>query len=296
MDDNIKLKKKYLTRVFKRIKGEDIGLDEYESIQWFEQRGYSHEEAIQETLDKYRKVLLRNDDITDVIVRFSDIYELFTAIDEEGNEVIVEKDENEDSDQKYYQEYIDYLSGRFCNYDFELKVNKLEKGTDIILEKGEDIIKELQEVFIAYEIVKGLIRQREYIASQQHKYRNITDKAETKTDRLADHIVKYGFMDLRKVKDLPENNIPKLIELIAVNNVPYAIAMFDFLGFIRHLEANHFKTKDSLFKNVAKWLGRSERDIKGNILVLNEKSKEDRVRYTSCEYRKEVVIDFEKLK
>jgi hypothetical protein len=121
-------------------------------------------------------------------------------------------------------------------------------------------------------------------------------QTETKTDKLKSDLGDFGFFELPKVKQLSEPNKQKLIELISKNDIPYKIAMFDYLGFLKYLKDEHFRTNDNLFKGVSKWLGFNERTIKGNYLVLNEFSKENRKRFTADQQKQTVQKNYEALK
>lgn len=116
----------------------------------------------------------------------------------------------------------------------------------------------------------------------------------TKTDKLKEDLSKYGFFELPKLKTLSEPN--KLIDLISNNDLPYNIAMIDFLGFIEHLKAKYFPTKDKLNKAVANLFDVTDRAVKGNINVLNPVSREDRSRYTADQQKKVVIKDYQTLK
>lgn len=121
-------------------------------------------------------------------------------------------------------------------------------------------------------------------------------QTETKTDKLKAELGKYGFFELSKVKQLSEPNKQSLIELISTNNLPYSIAMFEYLGFLKYLKTEHLKTDYKLFKEVSKWFDVTDRAVKGNIYVLNEFSKENRTRYTADQQKQTVQKDYEKLK
>jgi hypothetical protein len=119
---------------------------------------------------------------------------------------------------------------------------------------------------------------------------------ETKTARIKVELDKYGFFELPKVKQLSEPNKQNLVELISENNLPYIIAMFEYLGFLKNLKAEYFKTNYKLFGSIANWFECSERAIKGNIAVLNPFSNEDRTRYTAHQQKQKVEKDYEALK
>lgn len=123
-------------------------------------------------------------------------------------------------------------------------------------------------------------------------------KIETKTDKLKVELSNYGFFELPKVKKLSEPNKQSLIELISTNGLPYSIAMFDFLGFLKHIETQHFETKDKRNKEVAKWFNSDKegRSVKGNISSLSENSNEDKSKYTAHTHKETVITDYQKLK
>jgi len=121
-------------------------------------------------------------------------------------------------------------------------------------------------------------------------------QTETKTDKLISDLGNFGFFELPKVKQLSEPNKQKLIELISKNDIPYIIAMFEYLGFLNYLKDEHFSTKNNLYKGVSKWLGFDQRTIRGNYLVLNEFSKENRKRFTADQQKQTVQKNYEALK
>ena len=123
-----------------------------------------------------------------------------------------------------------------------------------------------------------------------------TQQIETKTDRLKVELGKYGFFELPMVKQLSEPSKQDLVELISTNDLPYIIAMVEYLGFLKHLKAEHFSTDNKLFKAVAKCLEGAERAVRGNIYVLSEISRENRTRYTAHQQKQKVQKDYEALK
>jgi hypothetical protein len=119
---------------------------------------------------------------------------------------------------------------------------------------------------------------------------------EAKDEMLKAKLGEYGFFELQMVKQLSEPNKQSLIELITSNEMPYGIAMFDYLGFLKHLKAKYLKIDSKLFKEISKWFEVVERTVSGNIYVLNKFSKEDRTRYTADQQKQRVQKDYEKLK
>jgi len=128
---------------------------------------------------------------------------------------------------------------------------------------------------------------------------DLTSKlTETKTDKLKAELGKYGFFELSKVKQLSEPNKQKLIELISSKGLPYSIAMFEFLDFLKHIEREYFKTKGILNKEVAKWFNSDKdgRSVKGNISSLSDYSTENKSKYTAHTHKETVKTDYQKLK
>ena len=105
----------------------------------------------------------------------------------------------------------------------------------------------------------------------------------------------YGFYYLPKVRTLAKKKQEALNLLIIGNDIPYKVAMFDFLGFNDHLLKQHFLTKNKLFKELASIFHTTDRAIKGNLSVLNPKSKENRERYTAHEHKDLVLTQYQKL-
>jgi len=123
-------------------------------------------------------------------------------------------------------------------------------------------------------------------------------QAETITDKLKAKLGQYGFFELPAVKRLSAQNRQSLIELISSNGLPYSVAMFDMLGFLKHLEKEHFRTKYKLNRAVADWFGSDKdgRAVKGNISSLSTYSRTDKKRYTAYTHKVAVKNDYQKLK
>ncbi len=77
--------------------------------------------------------------------------------------------------------------------------------------------------------------------------------------------------------------------------IPYKIALLSELGFFE-LEKIKKISKENQYKVIQKLIGGTPRTIKGNVLVLNEKSKEDRSKYTSNNYNEDVINYLDRLK
>ncbi len=127
---------------------------------------------------------------------------------------------------------------------------------------------------------------------------NEVKQIESKETILRKGLEQYGFLELPLIKPLTESNQTKLISFICKGKLPYAIAMLDFLGFIKNLTTNYSKSNYNLYKILSKLLngGKNERLIKGNVAVLSDKSNEDKSRYTAYKHKETVINDYQQLK
>jgi hypothetical protein len=116
----------------------------------------------------------------------------------------------------------------------------------------------------------------------------------TNAERFKEQLNKYGFFELQKVQRLSEEGKRKLIDLICSNGLPYCIAMFSHLDFVRHLK-EYFNSGKKLNNELSKWFNSDSRTIKGNISVLAEYSKENKTRYTAFLHKDTVQKDYQKL-
>ena len=118
----------------------------------------------------------------------------------------------------------------------------------------------------------------------------------TKSEELKVNLIKYGFFELPKVKVLSPKNQSKLFEKLNTNVSPYIIAMFDYLGFLKHLTMEYSMTKAKINDTIGKMLDIDPRTVKGNINVLTDYSEEKKVRYTSHKHKETVINDYNLLK
>ena len=106
---------------------------------------------------------------------------------------------------------------------------------------------------------------------------------------------KYDFTSLPKISALSANAQSILITKTVSHELPYIIAMLDFLGYPKHLKDNYNLNKEQIYKHVATALGVSQRQVKGNFLVLKEDSDENRERYSAYQFKKDVNTDYDAL-
>lgn len=190
-------------------------------------------------------------------------------------------------------EYCNTELSTISEYNFTVHLHSLTNGLIAYNMQFNEVLKIKEAILEAYRKTKI---ETDSTPKEAELVKITPDKIETKTDKLKSELDKYGFFELSKVKQLSVPSKQSLIELISANGLPYSIAMFEYLVFLKHLKAEHFSTDYKLFKAVAKWLEVTERAVKGNIYVLNEHSKENRTRYTADQQKQTVQKDYEKLK
>ena len=118
----------------------------------------------------------------------------------------------------------------------------------------------------------------------------------TKAEKLQEGLSKYGFENLPKVKTLNENQRQNLICKLSENNLPYQIAMLNFLGFFEYMKSNHTNTNEMLFKRLSEILDKPQRMVSGNFFVLNPRTTENKTRYTAHTHIETVEKDYKMLK
>ncbi|WP_295714759.1 hypothetical protein [Mucilaginibacter sp.] len=120
--------------------------------------------------------------------------------------------------------------------------------------------------------------------------------AETKFESLKVKLTKYGFFTLPKVRQLHcVDRQDKLVELLASNDAPYQIAMFDYLNFLEFTKLNYAKKQTIQARNkliAENIIGRHEDTVKN---LINYLSRPDNKRYTAALHKNDVVNDFNNL-
>lgn len=121
---------------------------------------------------------------------------------------------------------------------------------------------------------------------------------ETEAEKLQSYIRQFGFFDLPKIKSITPQKQEELVKLISnSNNLSYQIAMFNFLGFIEHIENNYLPTKYKLYKEISKWFNKDKegRAVKGYINSLAKKNNSGE-RYNANNHKEKVQKDYQALK
>ena len=109
-------------------------------------------------------------------------------------------------------------------------------------------------------------------------------------------VAKYKFTEIAKVSKLAAQVQTRLICHMVKQGVPYTVAMLSYLGYPEYLKTKYHLTKEEMYRHVSKALDNvAVRTIKGNFLVLNPDSGDDREKYTSYKCTDEVKSFYESL-
>lgn len=157
----------------------------------------------------------------------------------------------------------------------------------------EDIIKVSRALLETIELFKAEIAQSEVKSSHEQ-----VQPIQTKAGWLREQLAGYGFFDMPELVAISEEGITSLIEKMSrKQSLPYSIALFDQIGFIKHLREKFCKSEGMLHKIIAAWFSKdiTGRSVKGNLssLVLNSS---ERKRYTAYQHKEIVLIDIQALK
>lgn len=122
------------------------------------------------------------------------------------------------------------------------------------------------------------------------------EKMPTSAQIFVNEVQKYDFTSLPSLSGLSSNQISLLITKMLGNNLPYIVAMLAFLGYPEYLKSKYSMNKVKIYNHIAEALnGVSQRQVKGNFLVLNKDSKEDGLRYSAHQFKEQVKEDFNEL-
>ena len=251
----------------------DIDLFILELVRKHEETGFDEKEAKAKILSKYQNQMLDDDSvIIESIRRYRSAYISFSSENEEV-----------DFGKKYNKNCI-----------LSIVHNLLKKLNGKLPNNEEALINNIEEKVRCCEIVYRLSSEKQY----ENAIDSLTNKehVETKTQILAERLQKYNFFNLTKTSVLSKTAQKELLSILSPNKTPYVMAMLDYLGFVQFMYKEHCKNYEELHKYLSDLLGATSRVIKGNRLVLNEKSNEDREKYTAHLHKKEVEKEYNRLK
>lgn len=240
------------------------------------------------------------------VLCFSDMVKLKNLTFEQLPEKCKLKDEVLKHNQNFYDKYNVLKDSNSDEKMIEYCNERINKANDTIISLLNSDSKKIDYDRFQFNRNKMYLHWKEGLRFHNERLNELqassieTPQPEQKeiknTDIVKSILKKYNFFELKKVNSLSNENQKKLLDFINGNDLPYKIAMFNYLDFIKYLFKEHFQTKAELYKEVAKWFEVSERQIKGNILVLDDYSKEDRKRYTAHEYKQNVTNNYQQLK
>lgn len=106
----------------------------------------------------------------------------------------------------------------------------------------------------------------------------------------------YNFLELPKLKCLSAEKQKELV-LNLVKDIPYAIAMIEFLDYPKYLGNTYegMNTKSNQYKHIAKALNSKFDTVKGHFLALRNPNSNKAINYSSHHYTEIVKNDYEKV-
>ena len=121
---------------------------------------------------------------------------------------------------------------------------------------------------------------------------NTKERVFNKKNELFVRFYKYDFHKTEKV--IGKADI--IINHLVLKDLPYRIAYLKLLEFDLFLSENFCESKTDLFNIIANILDSPYRTVKGNFYVLNPKTKENKIRYTSHKHSKDVLNHYKSIK
>jgi hypothetical protein len=120
---------------------------------------------------------------------------------------------------------------------------------------------------------------------------------QSKYDTFMTVVSPYNFLELPKMKCLSAEKQKELV-LNLVKDIPYAIAMIEFLEYPQYLANNYegMKTKSNQYKHIAKALCSKFDTVKGHFIALRNPSSNKAINYSSHQYTKIVKNDYQNIR
>lgn len=207
--------------------------------------------------------------------------------------------------QDHYSRYISSEIYQSILVDREVAGDEiLEIGKVIIPLSKQAVMKHISRVNALPLIPEDIAKIQKDLVDYKRK-QFIDDKTKdienyeilaSKSDVFKEKVAPYGFFQLQMVSKLNQEGCIRLISTIIQNKAPYAIAMFEHIGFITHLMRAYFPKLKERDSYISRLLGTDERLIRGNINSLSPNTTEDRTRYTSYSYIEKVKKDYQDIK
>jgi hypothetical protein len=192
---------------------------------------------------------------------------------------------NNQSYQKYHPtERSKELSNKIIVYVFNMT------GQETIDQDYKELGQHSKKIYA--EKYEDFRQEIQYLAEAYSKFTTKIDLNKSTFNKSI--LLEYGFYELEKVNTLSVIGQTQLLEMILSNDLPYKIAMFDYLDFLPLLFKKS-KTKENAYRLLSNWFNIDLRTVKGNCLVLNPGSSEDRSKYTADKSLHTVKKDFLKI-
>lgn len=240
----------------------------------------------------------------------NEIRSVYDDNESEFNEIVLNISDN---NMKLRVFLMDIYVNGFKNISFVLRQNRNIKDEKNLSELDKQylnmehgirtICRDIETyLFVNYKIKLSEIDYNKYNISQKYvgsfelskpTESNATKKEpqQEKYEIILSKLNEYKFNELEKVGNLDL----KIVKHICTQSIPYKVAYLDYLGFIKHLESYTNKGVE-IHKLLAEILDTTNRSIKGNINVLNPRSKENKTRYTAHKHNKNIKEHYQLLK
>jgi hypothetical protein len=157
-----------------------------------------------------------------------------------------------------------------------------------ILQKAVPEKPQIQEILTI--VVKSELTETEQPIEKEESF--AIQYAQEKYSVFMDEVNQYRFLELQKLVGLDEKAKNRIIKELVENPLHYSIAMLSFLGYIEHLKKKYSLAKEKIYRHIAKALNSDDRSVKGNCLVLNPNSTDDRYKYKADQYIEKVEEDY----
>lgn len=164
---------------------------------------------------------------------------------------------------------------------------------------SEKIAAIFADIVIYWELHKLFKKSQEHEKTKAVDNSNSPQSLKVKpgiTEKLNNDLKENGYFNLQMIKELPLGSQERIIALLINNDIPYQIAFLEYTGFINHLKKEYCQTQIELFQFLSEMLDTSPRNVRGNVNVLNEYSKENKKRFKAHSYKVIVKNDYQKLK
>jgi hypothetical protein len=182
--------------------------------------------------------------------------------------------------QAHFKDFIEPDKQLSIEYFF-VRILRRPMPDNIGIEKIQTI-----EIDNALQIEKEIAETSISIQTLQSKY-----------DTFMTAVSPYNFLELPKMKCLSAEKQKELV-LNLVKDIPYAIAMIEFLEYPQYLANNYegMKTKSNQYKHIAKALCSKLDTVKGHFIALRNPSSNKAINYSSHQYTEIVKNDYQNIR